>query len=79
MSIRSIVTLIILRDIHKNSVDIVLAYNKPGEKSETIMELPIVFWVKGGHLREWVIRMDKNIYGIKDEGMAWFEKLKEVL
>ena len=26
-----------------------------------------------------VIRLDKNLYGLKDAGLAWFEKLKEVL
>ena len=43
------------------------------------MELPIVFRVEGDQPREWFIRLDKNIYGLKDAGLAWFEKLKEVM
>ena len=43
------------------------------------MELLIGFGFEGDHPREWVIRMDKNLYGLKDEGMEWFEKLKEGL
>ena len=43
------------------------------------MEIPIFFGVEGSHPREWVIRLEKNIYGLKDSGLAWFEKLKEGL
>ena len=43
------------------------------------MELPICFGVEGSHPREWVIRLYKNLYGLKYAGLAWFEKLKEGL
>ena len=43
------------------------------------MDLPIGFVFEGSHPREWVIRLDKNIYGLKDESTEWFEKLKEGL
>ena len=43
------------------------------------MELPISFGVEGAHHREWVIIIDKNLYVLKDTGLAWFEKLKEGL
>ena len=43
------------------------------------MGLLIGFGVKGDHPREWVIRLDENFYGIKDAGLAWFDKLKEGL
>ena len=35
--------------------------------------------VEWPHTREWFIRLDKNVYGLKDAGLAWFEKLKECL
>ena len=34
---------------------------------------------KGGHPREWIIRLDKNVYGLKDTGLAWLENLKDSL
>ena len=43
------------------------------------MELYIGFRVEGAHPREWVIVPDKNIYGLKDVGLAWFEKPKKGL
>ena len=43
------------------------------------MKIPIVFGVEGYHTIEWIIRLDKNIYGLKDAGLAWFKKLKEGL
>ena len=42
------------------------------------MELPIGFVVEGSH-REWVIIQEEKLYGIKDAGLKWFEKLKEGL
>ena len=41
------------------------------------MEPPIGFGIEGYHPREWVIRQYKNLYGLKDAGLTWFEKLKE--
>ena len=34
------------------------------------MELPIGFGVEGSYPREWVIILDKNIYVLKDAGLA---------
>ena len=44
-----------------------------------ILDLPLVFGVDGDHPREWVISIYKNLYGLKDAGLAWFEQLKEGL
>ena len=41
------------------------------------MEIPIGFGFEGAHPREWVIRIDKKLYGLKDTGLEWFEKIKE--
>ena len=41
------------------------------------MKLPKGFDFEGFHPREWVIRLDKNLYDLKDVGLAWFKKLKE--
>ena len=41
------------------------------------METTIGFVVEGSHPREWFIRLDKNLYDLKDAGLEWFEKPKE--
>ena len=79
MSIWAIFTLSIFREIHTKSVDFVLAYTQADVKTEIFIEIPIGFGVEGSHPKEWVISLDKNIYGLKDAGLAWFEKLKEGL
>ena len=43
------------------------------------MELPIGFGVEGAHPREWIIILDKNLFDLKDTGLAWIEKHKEGL
>ena len=43
------------------------------------MEIPIGFGVEQSHPREWFIRLDKNLDGLKYAGLAWFEKLKEIM
>ena len=53
-----------------------LAYTQADVKSEIFMELPIGFRFEGDHPRERIIRMDKNVYGMKDAGLTWFEKIK---
>ena len=35
--------------------------------------------IEGDHPREWIIGMDKILYTLKETGLAWFKKLKEVL
>ena len=72
MSVRAMLTLIILRDINKNLIDFVLVYTQTDLKAEIFMELHIGFGVEGGHHREWVIRLDKKLYAIKDTVIAWF-------
>ena len=69
MSFRSILTQSILRELYTKSVDFVLAYTQADAKTEIFMETPIFFVVEGAHPREWVIRLDKNLYGLKDSGL----------
>ena len=79
MFVRSMVTKVILRELHTESVDFFLAYTQADAKTDIFMELPICFRVEGYHPREWVIRLDEILYGLKDAGLEWFEKLKEGL
>ena len=43
------------------------------------MELTMGFGVEGYHPREWFIRLDKNLYGLNNAGLVWFEKFKKGL
>ena len=70
MSVRAILTLRILRELHTKSVYFVLACTQADVKSEIFMGLQLGFGVEGEHPRECVIRLDKNLYGLKDSGIA---------
>ena len=76
MSVRAMLTLSILRELHTKPVDFVLTYNQTDVKSEIFMELPIGFGFEGSHPREWVTRIDKNLFSLNNTGLEWFEKLK---
>ena len=52
MSIRAMLTLSILREIHTKSVDFVLACTQADVKTEIFMEIPIGFGVEGYHPKE---------------------------
>ena len=43
------------------------------------MEIPIGFGVEGDPPSEWVIILERNLFVLKDSGLAWFEKIKESL
>ena len=70
MSVRDILTLSILHKLHTKSVDFVLAYTQADVESEIYMVLPLGFGVYGSHPIEWVIRIYKNLCGLKDYGLA---------
>ena len=50
ISVRAMLTLIIIGELHSKSVDFVLAYTQSDVKSELFMELPIDFGVEEAHL-----------------------------
>ena len=75
MSVRYMLSLSILIDIHTKSAGFVLAYIQSDVKSEIFMEIPMFFGVEGERPSEWVIILYKNLYGIKYAGLVWFEKL----
>ena len=79
MYVRAMLIMSILRELHTKPVYIFLAYTQADVKSDIFMEIFIRFGFEGSRLREWVIIFDKNIYGLKDAGMSWFEKTKEGL
>ena len=76
VSFRAMLTLIILQKHHTKSVDFVLAYTNSGVKLEIYVEIPLGLVVDGYHPREWVIRLYKNLCGLKYAVLAWFQKLK---
>ena len=70
MSVRDMLTLSTLKEIHTKTVELFLAFTQDEAKKYFFMYLIIEFGFEGDHPSEWVIIMDKNKYGLKDEGIA---------
>ncbi|KAL7278649.1 hypothetical protein ACG7TL_007650 [Trametes sanguinea] len=75
-SIRAILALAALEDLELESVDISSAYLNGELKEEVYMKQPEGFEEKSP---DWVWRLRKSLYGLKQAGRCWHEKLHEVL
>ena len=69
ISVRGMLTTSILQKFHTKSVDFVLAYTQADGEPEIYMEVSLGFGVDEGQSRELFIWMDKNLYGLKDDGL----------
>ena len=75
-SIRAILALAALEDLELESVDISSAYLNAELKEEVYMRQPEGFEEK---TPDWVWRLRKSLYGLKQAGRCWHEKLHSVL
>ncbi|CDO76041.1 hypothetical protein BN946_scf184948.g1 [Trametes cinnabarina] len=75
-SIRAILALAALEDLELESVDISSAYLNGELKEEVYMKQPEGFEEKSP---DWVWHLLKSLYGLKQAGRCWHEKLHEVL
>ncbi|KZT28913.1 hypothetical protein NEOLEDRAFT_1225147, partial [Neolentinus lepideus HHB14362 ss-1] len=75
-SLRAILALAALEDLELESVDISTAYLNGTLEEDVYMRQPKGFEQKGP---EWVWRLQKLLYGLKQAGRHWHEKLNEVL
>ena len=74
MSIRIMLTLAATENFHTKSIDFVLAYPQANLDVYIYMQLPQGFNV-GPESGRYVLNLQKNLYGIKQEGHNWFKKL----
>jgi hypothetical protein len=76
-ALRSIFALAAFKDLELESVDISNAYLKGELKDvEVYMKQPEGFEVKDS---SWAAKLQKGLYGMKQGGRCWYEKLDEVL
>ena len=78
MSIRIMLTLAAIENFHTKSIDFVLAYPQANLDVYIYMQLPHGFNV-GPESGRYVLKLQKNLYGLKQEGHNWFEKLSGAL
>ena len=78
MSVRIMLTLAAIENLHTKSIDFVLAYPQADLDVDIYMELPQGFNV-GPESGRYVLKLQKNLYGLKQAGHNWFEKLSSAL
>ena len=77
-SVRILMTLSRLHNLHTKSVDFVQAYPQAIFKS-IIHLFPPAGIILNQENEEMVLKLLKNIYGLKDAGLTWFERLSKGL
>ena len=78
MSVRTMLTLEAIENLHTKSIDFVLAYPQANLDVDIYMELPQGFNV-GPESGRYVLKLQKNLYGLKQAGHNWSEKLSGAL
>ena len=78
MSVRIMLTLAAIENLHTKSIDFVLAYPQANLDVDIYMELQQGLKV-GTESGRYVLKLQKNLYGLKQAGHNWFEKISIAL
>jgi hypothetical protein len=89
-TIRLLLTLTLVMEWFTRQIDFVLAFPQAETQTNVFMEVPGHFEVQNGKLarnsrapnprhQPNVLKLLKNLYGLKDAGLTWFEHLKDGL
>ena len=79
LSVRLVLVLAVLYDLPVKSIDFVLAFPQSELDVPIFMELPAGFMTQTGNRGEYIIELKKSLYGLKQAGLNWYEKLKQGL
>ena len=77
LSVRTLLALSIIHDLETRSIDFVLAFPQADLDVDIFMELPYGFDIDGK--RGYVLKLNKNLYGLKDASRTFWMMLKEGL
>ena len=73
ISVRLLMILTILHKLETKSIDFVLAFPQAELKRDVYMELPYGFHF--GAKGQYVLKLKRNLYGLADASLNWFNKL----
>ena len=79
MMLRFMMTISQVLGLNSRSIDFTLAYTQAPIDIEIYLELPAGFEVEGREKSKFVLRLKKNLYGLKQAGLSWFETLRTYL
>lgn len=79
MSVRLVLTMSLMFDLETRSIDFVLAFPQADLDVPVFMELPMGMEIPGAKKGEYILELKKSLYGLKQAGLNWYEKLKKGL
>ena len=82
-TVRLILDIDKLHKLDSKAIDFVLAFPQADLEEDIWMKIPIGFQVDGqteaNSDRQYVLKLNKNLYGLKQGSYNWYEKLKKSL
>ena len=78
-SIRLLLILVAVEGWHTQQIDYVLAFPQAPVEKEIYMKIPKGFEVTGSNSEDYVLRLNRNVYGQKQAGRVWNKYLERKL
>ena len=79
ITVRTLLALTQIHGLESRSVDFVLAFPQADLDIDVYMELPMGFVHDEATRKSYVLKLNKNLYGLKQAAYNWFEHLKSGL
>lgn len=82
LSVKLLLVIAKIHGLESKSIDFVLAFPQADLDVDVWMELPVGFDPEGisqNQSRQFVLKLNANLYGLKQASFNWFEKLKQGL
>ena len=61
---------------HMRSIDFVMVYTQADVKTDIFMQLPAGTTIQGVDPNKHLLKLQKNLYGLKDGQVTWHEHIK---
>ena len=74
-TIRCVFILALLLGWHMRSIDFVMAYTQAAEKTDIFMQLPAGTAIKEVDPNKHLLKLQKNLYGLKEGQVTWHEHI----
>ena len=78
-SIRIMLALVAAFGWHTQQIDYVLAFPQAPVEKEIYMQVPKGFRISGKNPKDYVLRLNQNVYGQKQAGRVWNKHLEKIL
>ena len=75
-TIRCVFIMALLLGWHMRSIDFIMAYTQADVKTDIFMQLPARTTIHGMDPNKHLLKLQKNLYSLKDGQVTWHEHIK---